>query len=93
MDIAAIKARDLSPAVREWLQGLLRKPLNESDEVSLIVRPSVQPTPEERGRARLKFVETLSTFQREGSGVSEAEIDAAVDEAMTSVRPGYAPIR
>jgi len=93
MDIAVVKSRDLNPAVREWVQKLFRKPLEEDDEVSLFVRPLSVPSADEREAARLGLADSLAKIHAATERVAEVELDAAVDEAQTAVRRTYVPKR
>lgn len=93
MDIAAIKARDLTPAVKEWMQSLLGKSIDESDEVSLIVRSTTRQTSAEREAARVRLFDRIAAVHRSTEKVPATELDAAVDEAMSSIRPSYSPNR
>jgi hypothetical protein len=92
MTIAVVKLRDMSPAVRDWVQKLVRKPLGEEDEVSVIVQ-SASMSAEEREAAKLGLAGRLAKFRVGADSVADEEIDAAVDEAQTSVRPSYTPKR
>jgi len=93
MNIAVVKSRDMSPAVREWVQKLMHKPLEEEDEVSLIVRSPGAPTAEEREEARTRLMERIVKIDAASRSTAEAEIDAAVEESQAAVRAAFVPKR
>ena len=93
MTTTDIEASDLTPAVRDWVQSRLQRPLAENDRVSLTLLPTSPRNAADRDAAWARFHARLASFRRGGDTVADGEIDAAVDEAMASVRPGYEPVR
>jgi hypothetical protein len=80
--------KDLSPGQRLAIEGLLGRPL--SDEESLTIRPARvlkdAPSATERTRSFRQYLDHLDTLAGRVKDVPEAEIDAAIDEAMQHVR-------
>ena len=93
MTTTDIKASDLTPAVRDWVQSRLQRPLAENDRLSLTLLPTSPRSPAERAAAWGRFRARVASFRAGGDAVADRELDAAVDEAMASVRPGYEPVR
>lgn len=76
---------------RRWLEGALGQPLQEGQQVFIMVlSPGHEPDEEARHRARAALEQTFRRAEAhaEEHGVSDAEIDAALREAMERVRPG-----
>lgn len=83
------RVQDLPADGRQILEGLIGRPLADDQQVFIMVlSPGSAPDEEARRRAREGLE---ATFRRtaayaERHGISEAEIDAAIDEAMAHVR-------
>jgi hypothetical protein len=80
--------KDLSPNQRLAIENLLGRALQ--DEESLTIRPARilkdAPTGEERVRAFRRYQDDLDRIADRVKDVPEAEIDAAIDEALHAVR-------
>jgi hypothetical protein len=80
--------KDLSPDQRLAIESLLGRALH--DEESLTIRPArvLQDAPSGTERTRLlrTYLDHLDTLAGRVKDVPEAEIDAAIDEAMQHVR-------
>lgn len=80
--------KDLSPDQRLAIESLLGRALN--DEESLTIRPvrvlKDAPSGSERTRLFHIYLDHLDTLAGRVKDVPEAEIDAAIDEAMQHVR-------
>jgi hypothetical protein len=80
--------KDLSPNQRVAIEGLLGRTLR--DEESLTIRPARilkdAPTGDERARAFRRYQDHLDLLADRVKDVPEAEIDAAIDEALHAVR-------
>lgn len=80
--------KDLSPNQRVAIESLLGRTLR--DEESLTIRPARilkdAPTGDERARAFRRYQDHLGLLADRVKNVPEAEIDAAIDEALPAVR-------
>ena len=80
--------KDLSPDQRLAIESLLGRVLR--DEESLTIRPARvlrdAPSGAERTRSFRQYLDHLDTLAGRVKDVPEAEIDAAIDEAMQHVR-------
>ena len=87
-NVAVQRAKDLAAPAREWLQGLFGRSLAEDEEVTVLVSaPHPAPAGAER-RAALDRLETiLNRAAVNMRDVSDVQFEAAVAEAMASVRP------
>ncbi len=84
---ATLKAKDLAPAAREWIMSVLHIDVTDDDEFTLSVhRPLHVPTPEQRIAARTNLFAVLDRIAERTKDVPEAEIAAAIGEAMTHIR-------
>jgi len=81
------KARDLSPNVRNALETLLDRPLQEEETVSIQAYPTHNaPTGLEREEAWTRLLDRIDRTAARVKDVSEAELDALIDEAADYVR-------
>lgn len=80
--------KDLSPDQRVAIEGLLGRPLR--DDEGLAIQPSrvlkEAPTGEERLRAYRDYLANCDKIAHRADGVSDEELDAAIDEASHRVR-------
>lgn len=80
--------KDLSPDQRRAIEGLLGRALH--DEESLTIRSARvvkdAPSAEERTRLFWTYLDHLEALAGRVRGVPEAEIDAAIDDAVQHVR-------
>lgn len=84
------KARELSPDQRQAVEGLLGRVLQEDENVSVVAfqgnviqaAPTGQARQEAYNRLRVRIDETALRAE----GVSDFEINAAIDEAVEFVR-------
>jgi hypothetical protein len=75
---------------RRSLETLLKQPLEQGQQVFIMTfRPGVVPDDATRRVAHAALLNELRAFQQGAvdQGVTLQEVDAAVDEAMSSVRP------
>ena len=80
---------DIPEASRRSLEGLLGRELQQDQRVVILVLdPAAAPSGESRRNAAQGLREIIARAERHaaGTGVSEAEADAAVEEAMAHVR-------
>jgi hypothetical protein len=76
------KARDLSPDVRDALESLLGRSLQEEETVSVQTFPTHEaPTGPEREEAWSRLMERIDKTAARVTHVPEAELDALIDEA------------
>ena len=81
------KARDLSPNVRNALETLLDRPLQEEETVSIQAYPTHNaPTGLEREEPWTRLLDRIDRTAARVKDVSEAELDALIDEAADYVR-------
>ncbi len=81
------KARDLSPNVRNALETLLDRPLQEEETVSIQVYPTHNaPMGLEREEAWTRLLDRIDRTAARVKDVPEAELDALIDEAADYVR-------
>jgi hypothetical protein len=81
------KARDLSPHVRDALESLLGRSLQEEETVSVQTFPTHEaPTGRAREDAWSRLMERIDKTAGRSSHMPEAELDALIDEASDYVR-------
>jgi hypothetical protein len=84
------KASELRPKTRVALEAELGRRLQDNEQVSIMVFvPHESPEGKARRKAGRRLEEHLNRTDAKTKSVSEAEMDAALDEALRSVRPGY----
>ena len=85
-------ARELSPAVRNALEGLLGRSLNDDEAVSVrAYEPHEAPASEYQRTTAWGLRQYFANIDQKLKDVPEDELDEIVDEAIRSVRPGYRP--
>ena len=84
------RACDLTPDLRRAAEALLGRALQEDENISVRAFKGAvlkeAPTGEARDEAFLRLLDRVDRTARQAEGVSEAEIDAAIDEASDYVR-------
>ena len=94
MESSLHSARNLSPAVRQALESLLGRALNDEESISVrTYEPHEAPGAEARRAAVRGLERYFAEMDARRESVSEKELDEALDEALRSVRPGYTPVR
>ena len=81
--------RDLEADKRHSLEAVLGQQLQDNQQVIIrVLTPDVEPDPATKRQAldRIRKLSEKGARHRESLGVSEAEADAIVDEAMEHVR-------
>ena len=87
---AIYRARDLSPEYRRVVEALLGRDLDENENVSVrafsgnIIQAA--PTGKDRDEAFRRLRARIDETAKRAEGVTETEIDAAIDEAADYVR-------
>lgn len=93
-DVTVQKAENLTPAVRSALESLLGRPLAAAEEISVMALRSHQAP---RGAARNQLAQELKRqmdkMSQRARDASDEELDAILDEGMSSVRPSYRPVK
>lgn len=85
---ATIAAKDIAPAARDWIAGVLHVQLTDSDQCTLTLRRSpVAPTPAQRQEAWTTIQRILDKAAENMKNVPEPEFEEALDDAMQAVRP------
>jgi len=81
------KARDLSSDVRDALERLLGRALQEEETISVQTYPTHEaPTGSERDEAWRRLLERIDKTAARVANVPESELDALIDEAVDFVR-------
>jgi hypothetical protein len=76
---------ELSADARHAMEGLLGRPLREDEAVAVnVYKPA--PSGAARDEASRRLRERIDKTARNVQGVPEADIDAAIDEAVDHVR-------
>jgi hypothetical protein len=84
---ALSKARDLSADVRDALEKLLGRALQEEETISVQAYSTHQaPTGGERDEAWRRLLERIDKTAARVADVPESELDALIDEAVDCVR-------
>src|SRR3954453_21038057 len=84
---ATVRASDLPPTLREWVRDLLHTEPTDAAELTVTLRqPGEEPTADQRAAARVRLLELMQHIGERTKDIPQAEIDAAVDEAMQFVR-------
>ena len=79
------KVTALSPDARQAMESLLGRSLREDEAVSInVFHPA--PTGAARHQASQRLLERIDRTAEKALGVSESEIDAAIDEAVDHIR-------
>ena len=81
------KARDLSSDVRDALERLLGRALQEEETISVQAYPTHEaPRGSERDEAWRRLLERIDKTAARVANVPESELDALIDEAVDFVR-------
>lgn len=84
------KASELRPRTRAALESELGRRLQDNEQVSIMVFvPHEAPEAKARREAGRRLEEHLNRTDAKTKTVPEAEMEAVLDEALRSVRPGY----
>ena len=84
------KASELRPQTRAALEAELGRRLQDNEQVSIMVFvPHEAPTGGARREAGRRLEEYLNRIDEKTKTVPEAEMEAALDEALRGARPGY----
>lgn len=86
-NIAIKKANEIETPVRQWLQQLFGRSLNDEEQVSIFVGSGHSPpNATERHAAFERVNRVLDTAAGNMQQFPESEFDEAVDEAMQQIR-------
>ena len=86
-NIAIQRASQLPENLRSAVERLLGRPIAADEEISIVAVPPQQLAPSENRAVIARKLEALLNRRAEKiEGVAEAEIDAAIDEAVNHVR-------
>ena len=81
------KARDLSADIRDALERLLGRALQEEETISVQAYPTLEaPTGSERDEAWRQLLVRIDKTAARVTNVPESELDALIDEAVDYVR-------
>src|SRR5438067_11337253 len=87
--IAVQSVKDIQATGKRWLEEVLGHHLGDNQQVFIMVfTPGAEPTEAARAQARAGLEQTWERVEKhmQQHGISEAEFDDAVDEAMKQVR-------
>src|SRR5204863_7026908 len=85
------RVKDLQAGGRRWLEDVLGEQLRENQQVFIMVfTPNREPHEEAPRQARSALAGTFRQTEAyaQEHGITDTEIDAAIEEAMDHVRPG-----
>ena len=81
------KVRDLSPDVRNAMEVLLGRPLQEEETVSIQTYPTHEaPVGREREEAWKRLLDRIDRTAVRARDVAEGDLDSLIDEATEYVR-------
>ncbi len=83
--------KDIQTSRRRWLEKVLGQHLNENQQVIIMVMtPGRIPDEETRRQARAALQDTFRKTEAYAlaHGITDADIDTAIQDAMDHVRPG-----
>jgi hypothetical protein len=81
-------AHHLSYPVREAIEGMLGRALQDDEQVSVLaVRPLAAPTGDERLASARRLEAAMDAIAAKALPVDPMALDEAVEEAMAAVRP------
>ena len=84
---ATVKAEDIAPAARAWVASVLQIDLSEGDELTLALHRAREiEESTRRVNARQQLLALLAQIDEKTRPVPDAEMDAAIAEAMRFVR-------
>ena len=87
-NVVVCKTKDLGVGAREWVAQMFGRELAEDEQVTIMVFPAEHvPSPAERQAAWKGIKTVLDRATENMRDVPEAEVEAAIDEAMAHVRP------
>ena len=88
--IAVRSAKEIQGSEKRWLEAVLGQHLQDHQQVFIMLfTPGVAPDEATRRQARdgIRKLQAKARAHADAQGISDEEIDAAVDEAMGHVRP------
>ena len=84
------KANELKPQTRAAVEAELGRALSDDEDVSIMAFPLHDaPAGEARREAAQKLATHLERIDSQTANASDKEAEAALNEALKSVRPGY----
>jgi hypothetical protein len=86
-------AKDLSPEQKVAIESILGRKLMENEDVSVRAIEPPALTDERRAEVLNGLEAYFAKVDAQRRPVSSEEANAAIDEAVRSVRPNYRPIR
>jgi hypothetical protein len=87
--VAIQSVKDIQDSGKRWLEELLGQRLRENQQVVIMVlSPGTEPDEEARHRARAGLEATFRKTEAyaQEHGITDQEIEAAIEEAMEDVR-------
>jgi hypothetical protein len=88
-NISVHKASELPPGAKSAVEQVLGRPIAAEEEISISATPPkhVQPSPS-RASAAAKLEAFLNRRASKVEGVSDVELDTAIEEAVNDARHG-----
>ena len=85
--IAVCKSENLQADAKHWVEGLVGRSLSSDEEVAVFVLPRRSaPSDSDRAAAASRLAALLDDAAKNAHNVSDAEFDAALDEAIEQSR-------
>jgi hypothetical protein len=89
-DVLIHKARELKPLTRAAVEAELGRSLRDDEDVSIMALATHEaPEGEVRSQAGEKLEAYLEKIDKKTANVTDAEAEAALQEALKKARPGY----
>ena len=87
-NVVVCKVKDLGIGAREWVAQMFGRELAADEQVTVMVFPSEHvPSSTERQAAWDRIKKVLDRAGENVGDIPEADVEAAIDEAMAHVRP------
>lgn len=89
MNATTRKVTDIDRSEKRWLEDALGQPLQDTDQVFIMVfTPDAPPDDDVRAEARAGLERVFERAEAHAAeqGISDREIDEAIEEAMKQVR-------
>jgi len=88
-NVVVCKVRDLAAPARQWVAQVFGRELEEDEQVTVMVFPPQHASsPADHQAAWERIRRVLNRAAENMRGVSEEEIEGAIDEAIAHVRSG-----
>lgn len=83
-----------SPDFSSWVSSLFGRELADNEQVTVgVPEPAAEQIVQDRAQARRRLLESMDRLSARFKGLSDEQLEAALDKAMQAVRPSYEPQR